>query len=100
MNRHTFYVFCELARDIGDLTESRNMSLEEVVAMFLYTLSHKFKNKPVGNYFIQSGDTVTRNFRRCLLTVLKKPTPLAEDCEDSRWQYFKVMLKLFIILSQ
>jgi len=106
MNRDTFYVLCEMVRDIGGLTGSRNMSLEEIVAMFLYTLSHKFKNRTVGNYFIRSGETVSRNFHRCLLAILKlhkhllkKPTPIAEDCEDSRWKYFKVMSNLFIILS-
>jgi len=98
MNRHTFYILCEMVRDIGGLTGSRNMSLEEIVAMFLYTLSHKFKNRTVGKYFVRSGETISRNFHHCLLAVLKlhnhllkKPTPIMEDCEDNRWKYFKVM---------
>jgi len=91
MNRHTFYVLCEMVRDIGGLTGTRYMSLEEIVAIFLYTLAHQFKNRTVGNYFYRSGENVSRNFHRCLLAVLKlhthllkKPMPILEDCEDSR----------------
>jgi len=51
MNRHTFYVLCEMVRDIRGLTGTRYISLKEIVAMFLYTLAHQFKNRTVGNYF-------------------------------------------------
>ena len=98
MNRHTFCIICEMLRDIRVLTGSRYMSLEEIVAMFLYTLAHYFKNRTIGSYFYQSGEGVSRNFHRCLLTVLKlhthllkKPTLIIEDCEDRRWKCFKVM---------
>lgn len=100
MNRKTFYVLCEMVRDIGGLRETRNMSLEEIVAIFVYTLSHHKKNRSVGNYFARSGESVSRQFNHCLLAVLKlhhhllkKPTPISEDCEDSRWKCFKVYLK-------
>ncbi|XP_056684310.1 protein ALP1-like [Spinacia oleracea] len=96
VNRRTFGVICEMARDIGGLTESRNMSIEEIVAMFLFTLAHHIKNRTVGNIFFRSGESVSRNFHRCLLAILKlhdhllkKPTPITEDCEDGRWKYFK-----------
>ena len=89
--RHTFYVLCEMVKDIGGLTGTRYRSLEEIVAMFLYTLAHQFKNKTGGNYFYRSGESVSRNFHHCLLAVLKlhthllkKPTPILEECEDSR----------------
>jgi len=98
MDRRTFYVLCEMIRDIGGLTGSKNMSLEEIVSMFLYTLAHKLKNRTLGTYFIRSGESVSRQFNRCLHAVLKlhthllkKPTPITEDCEDSRWKCFKVI---------
>ena len=104
MNRRTFNILCEMVRDVGGLTGIRYMSLEEIVAMFLYTLAHQFKNRTVGSYFYQSGETVSRNFHRCLLAVLKlhthllkKPTPISEDCEDSRWKCFKVMQLICLI---
>ncbi|XP_074266140.1 uncharacterized protein LOC141588606 [Silene latifolia] len=96
VNRRTFYVLCEMVRDIGDLSGTRNMSLEEIVAMFLYTLAHHFKNRTIGNHFFRSGESVSRNFHRCLLAVLKlhdhllkKPTPITEECEDSKWKCFE-----------
>ena len=88
MNRHTFNILCEMVRDIRGLTGTRYLSLEEIVAMFLYTWAHQFKNRTVGSYFYRSGKTMGRNFHRCLLAVLKlrthllkKPTPILEDCE-------------------
>ena len=97
VNRRTFYVLCEMVRDIGGLSGTKNMSLEEIVAMFLYTLAHHFKNRTVGSHFFRSGESVSRNFHRCLFAVLKlhehllkKPTPITEDCEDSRWKCFQV----------
>lgn len=104
VDRRTFYVLCEMVRDIGDLSDTRNMSLEEIVAMFLYTLAHHFKNRTIGNHFFRSGESVSRNFHRCLLAVLKlheyllkKPTPITEENEDGRWKIFEVrsIFKLF-----
>ena len=102
VNRQIFYVLCEMVRDIGGLSGTRNMSLEEIVAMFLYTLSHHFKNRTIGNHFFRSGESVSRNFHRCLRAVLKlhvqllkKPTPITAECEDSRWKCFQVHSTLY-----
>ncbi|XP_048493239.1 protein ALP1-like [Beta vulgaris subsp. vulgaris] len=96
VNRHTFNVICEMLRDIGGLSGTRNMSLQEIVAMFLYTLAHRKKNRSIGHYFLRSGESVSRQFNLCLRFVLKlhehllhKPTPVLEDCEDKNWKPFK-----------
>ncbi|XP_057529788.1 uncharacterized protein LOC130808327 [Amaranthus tricolor] len=85
-----------MVRDVGGLNGTRNMSLEEIVAMFLYTLAHHLKNRTIRSHFFRSGESVSRNFHRCLLAVLKlhthllkKPTPITEDCEVDRWKCFK-----------
>ena len=97
MNRYTFWVLCEMLRDIGGLSGTRNMALEEIVAMFLYTLAHHKKNRSIGTYFLRSGESVSRQFNRCLLAILKlhqhllkKPAPITKDCEDDKWNIFKV----------
>ncbi|TVU19961.1 hypothetical protein EJB05_36145, partial [Eragrostis curvula] len=36
MDRRTFYILCEMVRDVGGLKATRNMTLEEIVAQFLY----------------------------------------------------------------
>ena len=38
MNRYTFNVLCEMFRDIGGLRGTINMSIQEIVTIFLYTL--------------------------------------------------------------
>lgn len=97
MNRRTFSALCEMVSDIGGLRGTRNMSLEEIVAMFLYTLAHHKKNRSLGTYFLRSGESVSRQFNLCLLAVLKlhrhllkKPTPISENSEDGRWKCFQV----------
>lgn len=97
MNRFAFNKLCELVRDIGGLSDTKNMTLEEIVAIFLYTIAHHKKNRVVSSYFYRSGETVSRQFHLCLkailklhVVLLKKPSPITEDCEDDRWKYFKV----------
>ena len=67
MNMSTFNVLCEMLRDIGDSRETKKMSLNETVAIFLYILAHHKKNRTIGNYFVRSGETISRQFNRCLL---------------------------------
>ncbi|CAM0905270.1 unnamed protein product [Alopecurus aequalis] len=85
-DRRTFHILCEMVRDAGGLKASRNTSLEEIVASFLYVLSHHLKNRTIGKFFYQSPEPVSRNFNACLLAVLKlnqillkKPEPIPED---------------------
>ncbi|XP_057530513.1 uncharacterized protein LOC130808954 [Amaranthus tricolor] len=96
INQYTFGVLLEMVRDIGRLNETRNTCLEEMVAAFLYTLAHHKKNRMMGAHFYRSGETISRQFHACLLAILKlhaillkKPTPIQEDCNDERWKYFK-----------
>ncbi|KAL3506912.1 hypothetical protein ACH5RR_032294 [Cinchona calisaya] len=85
-----------MIRDIGGLRDTRNMTLEEIVAMFVYVLAHHKKNRTVAHKFLRSGETVSRHFNQCLLAVLKlhhmllkTPVPISDDCIDDRWKYFK-----------
>jgi len=71
MDRRTFYILCEMLRDVGGSKGTHNMELEEIVAQFLYILAHHLKNRTVKNTFFRSGETVSRQFNLCLLAVLK-----------------------------
>lgn len=51
VNQATFDIICTMLRDVGGLKRSRNMSLQEIVAMFLYTLAHHKKNRSIGQFF-------------------------------------------------
>ncbi|KAL3530037.1 hypothetical protein ACH5RR_009359 [Cinchona calisaya] len=85
-----------MIRDVGGLRDTRNMTLEEIVAMFVYVLAHHKKNITVAHKFLRSGETVSRHFNQCLLAVLKlqhmllkTPVPISDDCTDDSWKYFK-----------
>uniref|UniRef100_A0A8I6XKJ1 DUF8040 domain-containing protein n=1 Tax=Hordeum vulgare subsp. vulgare TaxID=112509 RepID=A0A8I6XKJ1_HORVV len=69
MDRRTFHILCEMVRDVSGLKGTRNTSLEEIVASFLYVLSHHLKNRTVGKFFYRSPEPVSRNFNACLLAV-------------------------------
>jgi len=97
MDRRTFFILCEMLRDVGGLKATRNMTLEEIVAQFFYTLAHHLKNRTIGRFFFWSDETVSRQFNLCLLAVLKlqhlllkTPKPIPENSTDSTWKYFKV----------
>lgn len=99
MDRSCFSKLCEMLRDIGKLQGNKNTSLEEMVALFLFILSHDTKNRRVQLFFRRSGETVSRHFNlvlrgllRCHHLLLKKPTPVTENCQDDRWKWFKVSL--------
>ncbi|KMS99984.1 hypothetical protein BVRB_1g018230 [Beta vulgaris subsp. vulgaris] len=96
MDRACFYKLCEMLRDVGKLQGNRNTRLEEMVALFLFTLSHDTKNRRTQLHFRRSGETVSRHFNlvlqallRCHHILLKKPTAVAENCQDDRWKWFK-----------
>jgi hypothetical protein len=58
MGRRTFNILCEMLRDVGGLKGTQNMTLEEIVTQFLYTLSHHLKNRTIGRFFFKSGETI------------------------------------------
>ncbi|KAL6495191.1 hypothetical protein OROGR_030617 [Orobanche gracilis] len=100
MDRKAFNTLCEMVRDIGGLKGTRNMSLEEIVAIFVYIVAHHKKNQTITGYFYRSGESVSRQFHSCLKAILKlhvellkKPSPITDDCGDDRWKYFKNFLK-------
>ena len=44
MDRHTVVVLCNMVRDVGGLSPTRNLSVEEMMTMFLSILGHDDKN--------------------------------------------------------
>ena len=97
MDRRSFSILYTLVEQVGGLTRTRNVSIEEMVAMFLSVISHDIKNRPVKFSFIRSGETVSKYFNAVLLAVLRLrrlllavPTPITEECTDPKWKFFKV----------
>uniref|UniRef100_A0A2N9HXL4 DUF8040 domain-containing protein n=1 Tax=Fagus sylvatica TaxID=28930 RepID=A0A2N9HXL4_FAGSY len=45
MDRHSFHRLCDMLKTTGRLSATRNMNVEEMVAMFLHIVAHDVKNK-------------------------------------------------------
>ena len=84
------------------LKDTRKLTAEELVAMFLNTLDHGFGNRIVQERFQHSGETVSRHFTRVLMAVSRIAIDiinhidrefrdvLSKIRDDERyWPYFK-----------
>ncbi|KAG8492926.1 hypothetical protein CXB51_010204 [Gossypium anomalum] len=96
MNRTTFFKLCEMLQTLGKLKSSRNMLVNEQVAMFLHIISHQLKNRVIKHHFNSSGETVNRSFHNVLNVVIrlqdvlfKKAEPITTNSTDPRWKWFK-----------
>ncbi|XP_070015065.1 uncharacterized protein [Nicotiana sylvestris] len=96
MDRSAFHILATLAKDVGGLTNSTNMSSSEKLAMFLNILAHHEKNRSIKVDYIRSGWSVSQAFNECLRAIFKltpllivKPKTMLEDETDDRWKWFK-----------
>ncbi|KAG6493116.1 hypothetical protein ZIOFF_048093 [Zingiber officinale] len=96
MDRRTFGILCDMVRDIGGLKDTRNASVDEIVAFFIYVLAYHKKNRTISLLFHRSQETVSRHFNLCLHAILKlyhillkTLEPISENYEDDRWKPFK-----------
>ncbi|MFQ6639702.1 hypothetical protein Gotur_014313 [Gossypium turneri] len=62
MNRITFFKLCEMLQTFRGLKSSRNMLVDEQVAMFLHIISHHLKNRVIKHHFNRFGKTVSKSF--------------------------------------
>jgi hypothetical protein len=106
MDKSTFHKLFDLLKNDGGLKESRNMFVEERVAIFLNILGHDQKQRLIVRHLRRSKETITRNFRqilRCVLRLhnilLKTPEPIPEDSNDERWKWFKVHRLIVCVLG-
>ncbi|XP_057788952.1 protein ALP1-like [Salvia miltiorrhiza] len=96
MDRYTFRRLVNMLQTIGRLRATRNLTVDEQVAIFLYILAHHQKNRTMKTNFLRLGETISRYFNKVLSSVLrlqghllKVPSPVAEDSSDVKWKWFK-----------
>ncbi|PWA51283.1 hypothetical protein CTI12_AA465020 [Artemisia annua] len=96
MNICAFKILCEILETRGGLRSSKNIQVDEQVAMFLHTLAHNEKNRIIVNRFQRSGETISRYFKLVLNAVCrlhkefyKVPVPVPDNELDERWKWFK-----------
>ncbi|KAF4395595.1 hypothetical protein F8388_008694, partial [Cannabis sativa] len=75
--------------------KTRNVFVEEMVAMFLYILAHHHKNRVVGYSFKRLGKTASKYFHECLNAMIrcqkefwKTLEPIFETSINPRWKWF------------
>ncbi|KAH6827596.1 hypothetical protein C2S53_015281 [Perilla frutescens var. hirtella] len=96
MNRQTFVRLCSRLEATGIICSTKNMLVDEQVAMTVHILAHHQKQRTINNNFERSGETISRHFRRVINSIisiqgelLKKPEPVPDSCTDERWKWFK-----------
>ena len=110
MKKEVFLNLCQvLQRDFG-LQHSRNIRLEELVAICLLILGHGTCNRMVQEIFQHSGETISRHFEK-MITLLgarfaaayvkpSDPTfsevPTKIQDHPIYWPHFKVCILLYI----
>ncbi|KAL9996791.1 hypothetical protein Hdeb2414_s0671g00933331 [Helianthus debilis subsp. tardiflorus] len=96
MNRSCFIKLCDMLKEFGELRSSKNMDIDEQVAIFLHIIAHNVKNRVIVCRFHRSGETISRCVSRVCNAVirlhsrlLKRPEPIPENSTDQRWKWFK-----------
>ncbi|XLS68388.1 hypothetical protein HN51_019411, partial [Arachis hypogaea] len=86
MDRRVFHALYNMLRGVGRLEASRNMGVEEIIAMFLHIIAHDVKIRVIKRQFVRSEETINRQFNDVLLAILschnlllKKPQPVSQD---------------------
>jgi DDE superfamily endonuclease len=84
MKPEVFQFLCKELQDKGGLTPTQFITVEEQVAMFLFTVARCASNRDVQERFQHSGETVSRYFRLVLQAInilvpqyIKLPNPNA-----------------------
>ncbi|KAL2921164.1 TGF-beta-activated kinase 1 and MAP3K7-binding protein 2 [Bienertia sinuspersici] len=94
-----FEKLCHILQSKGGLLTTRNVTVKEIVALFLHILAHDLKNRTIQAIFARSGETVSRQFHMVLRSILKigkyyikQVNETTSFAEDNKWKWFEVIL--------
>ncbi|KAG8391110.1 hypothetical protein BUALT_Bualt01G0153900 [Buddleja alternifolia] len=96
MDMSSFTRLCYLLHNVGGLSDSKYVRVEEKACFFLSVLAHHKKNVTVKFDHVRSGHTVSIYFNAVLVCLLKlvpiltvTPKPVEDGCTVARWKHFK-----------
>ncbi|XP_031099369.1 protein ALP1-like [Ipomoea triloba] len=96
MNLQAFFKLCEMLVSLGGLQPTKNIDIDEQVAIFLHILAHHVKNRVIQNNFKRSGESISRTFHKVLNALMRSqghlfrtPEPVPTNCSDNLWKWFK-----------
>ncbi|XLR04434.1 hypothetical protein S83_070632, partial [Arachis hypogaea] len=58
MDRRTFHALCNMLKEVERLEPSRNMGVEEMVAMFLHIIAYDVKIRVIKRQFVRSEERI------------------------------------------
>lgn len=70
MSQAAFSKLAMILRQRGTLKDSRHLTIDEQLVMFLHTLGHNLRNRKIAHNFGHSGETVSRYFHKVLTSIL------------------------------
>ena len=105
--RNVFFKSCTAIKERSLLKDTRNVSVEEQIFIFLMKIGHNERNQMVQERFQHSGGTISQHFNKVLMGMAKfsmesiRPPSFDETPNHIRknhkyWPWFKVMHSLYI----
>ncbi|KAI5327597.1 hypothetical protein L3X38_026993 [Prunus dulcis] len=99
VSKNAFKSLCTILHGKGGLTPTRNVSIEESVAIFLNILAHNLKFWVIGFDYYRSKETISRQFNSVLHAMMRiseeylKLHPCAiSGSERDKWKWFEIIL--------
>ncbi|XP_070667098.1 protein ALP1-like [Malus domestica] len=96
VSKSAFKQLCEILQGIGGLVRTRNVSIEESVAIFFNILAHNLKFRVIGFHYYRSKETISRQFHNVLHAMMKisqeyvKYQPcVIGNSEREKWRWFE-----------
>ncbi|KAJ3685961.1 hypothetical protein LUZ61_015125 [Rhynchospora tenuis] len=71
MNPRAFFILCRKLEVIGGLKATRQLSVQEQVARFLYILGHNTKHRVMSFFFHRGRATISRDFHRVINALVQ-----------------------------
>ena len=96
-----FSSLCKVLHEKGGLVQTKQVTIEEAIAMFLHILAHNSKYRVIRFTYYRSKKTISRQFNSVLRAIrkiskdyLKYHPCLLSSFDKDKWKWFAVLLKL------
>ena len=94
MDRNAFNKLRNMLQTIGELSPTKNMDIKEMVAVFLYAISHHAKTRVLKREFVRSGEILSRQFGVVLQSVIKLYGIFLKKRKPSLYRFKSCKMKL------
>ena len=71
LNRATFKKLCDILQSRGGLMACKNVTINEIIALFLHILAHGIKYRWIKASFARYAEIISRQFHLILKAVMK-----------------------------